>query len=343
MKARELINQITTDDIIKIMGSLGVDVVRETNDFLIFSSVCHGSDSHKLYLYKSSKTFYCYSHCGNMSLFDLIMSIKQCEFKDAFKYVKTFATGGGIHGFYKPYRKKSLEDIIVEPLPVINKPYLYKIFKNCEIKEWLEDNINYNATSKFNIRKDLEGNRIIIPHFNIKGECVGIRCRHLNPKDVERKGKYTPIWYDNMSYAHQLSLNLYGIHISKENIKKYKKVIVVESEKGVLQYESYYPGNNICVAICGSTFSQTHKKTLLELGAKEIVIALDRQYEYEDTEDATIWKNKILKMSQDLLPYCKVSYIWDTDENRLLEYKDSPLDRGKKVFQKLIGERIYIN
>ena len=31
------------------------------------------------------------------------------------------------------------------------------------------------------------------------------------------------------------------------------------------------------------------------------------------------------------------------DKNRLLEYKDSPLDKGKRVFQKLISERIYIN
>lgn len=343
MNASDVLESLSIETITQILTELGAEPVKETSEYLIFTSICHGSDSHKLYLYKSSKTFHCWSHCGNMSLFDVVMRVKQCEFKDAFKYVKTFTSGGGIHGFYKPYRKTSLEDIIVEPLPLINKPFLYKMFKNCKIKEWLEDNIDYNATNKFNIRKDLEGNRIIIPHFNIKGECVGIRCRHLNPEDIERKGKYTPIWYDNMSYAHQLSLNLYGIHISKDNIKKYKKAIVVESEKGVLQYESYYPGNNICVAICGSTFSQTQKKMLLELGAEEIVIALDRQYEYEDSEDATIWKNKILKMSQDLLPYCKVSYIWDTDENRLLEYKDSPLDRGKKVFQKLIGERIYIN
>ena len=342
MNASDVIESLSIETITQILTELGAEPVKETSEYIIFTLVCHGSNSHKLYLYKSSKVFKCWSHCGNMSLFDLIMKIKQCEFKDAFKYVKTFVTGG-IHGFYKPYQKKSLEDVIIEPLPLINKPYLYKMFKDCAIKEWLEDNINYNATSKFNIRKDLEGNRIIIPHFNIKGECVGIRCRHLNPKDVERKGKYTPIWYDNMSYAHQLSLNLYGIHISKNNIKKYKKAIVVESEKGVLQYESYYTGNNICVAICGSTFSQTQKKMLLELGVEEIVIALDRQYEYEDSEDAIIWKNKILKMSQDLLPYCKVSYIWDTDENRLLEYKDSPLDKGKKVFQKLIGKRIYIN
>ena len=115
MNSRELINQITTDDIIKIMGSLGVDVVRETSDFLIFPTICHNGSSNKLYYYKESKTFHCFTNCGNMSIFDITMKIKQCEVKDAFKYVKTCVTGG-IHGFYKPYRKKSLEDIIVEPL-----------------------------------------------------------------------------------------------------------------------------------------------------------------------------------------------------------------------------------
>ena len=37
----------------------------------------------------------------------------------------------------------------------------------------------------------------------------------------------------------------------------------------------------------------------------------------------------------------KVVYLMD--RNNLLDKKDSPIDKGKKVFQKLIGERIYIN
>ena len=141
MNSRELINQITTDDIIKIMGSLGVDVVRETNDFLIFPTICHNGSSNKLYYYKESKTFYCYSHCGNMSLFDVVMKIKQYEFKDAFKYVKTFSSGGGIYGFYKPYRKTSLGDVIIEPLPLINKPFLFKMYSdNIKLmKEWSDE------------------------------------------------------------------------------------------------------------------------------------------------------------------------------------------------------------
>ena len=73
-------------------------------------------------------------------------------------------------------------------------------------------------------------NNLTVKHFNIKGECVGIRCRHLNPEDVERKGKYTPIWYDNMSYAHQLSLNLYGLNKTKEAISNKKQAIIFEAE-----------------------------------------------------------------------------------------------------------------
>ena len=154
MNASDVLESLSIETITQILAELGAEPVKETNEYIIFTSICHGSDSHKLYLYKSSKTFHCYSHCGNMSLFDVVMKIKQCEFKDAFKYVKTFASGGGIHGFYKPYQKTSLEDVVVEPLPLINKPFLYKMYKSCEIKEWLEDNIDYNATKKFNIRKD---------------------------------------------------------------------------------------------------------------------------------------------------------------------------------------------
>ena len=70
---------------------------------------------------------------------------------------------------------------------------------------------------------------------------------------------------------------------------------------------------------------------------------MDRQYENENDEESMKWKNKILKMSENLLNYCKVSYIWDNDENRLLEYKDSPLDKDKDKFEYLLKNRLFIN
>ena len=343
MNSRELINQITTDDIIKIMGSLGVDVVRETNDFLIFPTICHNGSSNKLYYYKESKTFYCYSHCGNMSLFDVVMKIKQYEFKDAFKYVKTFSSGGGIYGFYKPYRKTSLGDVIIEPLPLINKPFLFKMYSdNIKLmKEWSAEGITESALRKFNIRFDMEGNRMIIPHMNQDGQCVGIRVRNFNPKDA-RRAKYMPLFYDDNCYSHPLGSNLYGLNISKDNIKKYKKCVVFESEKSVLKYESLYPGNNISVAICGSSFSNQQKKMLLNLGVEEIVLAMDRQYKHENDEEGVNWKSKIIKNLKGLEDYCQCSFVWDNDRDRLLEYKDSPIDQGKEIFEKLLKDRIQI-
>ena len=341
MNSRELINQITTDDIIKIMGSLGVDVVRETNDFLIFPTICHNGSSNKLYYYKESKTFYCYSHCGNMSLFDMIMRVKKYEFKDAFKYVKTFSSGGGIHGFYKPYRKTSLGDVIIESLPVINKPFLFKMYSdNIKLmKEWSDEGITENALRKFNIRFDMEGNRMIIPHMNQDGQCVGIRVRNFDPKDIKR-AKYMPLFYDDNCYSHPLGSNLYGLNISKHNIEKYKKCVVFESEKSCLKYESLYPNRNISVAICGSNFSNQQKKMLLNLGVEEIVLAMDRQYKHENDEEGVNWKSKIIKNLKGLEDYCQCSFVWDNDRDRLLEYKDAPIDKGKEIFEKLLKNRI---
>lgn len=342
MNSRELINQITTDDIIKIMGSLGVDVVRETNDFLIFPTICHNGSSNKLYYYKESKTFHCFTNCGNMSIFDVIMRVKKCEFKGAFNYIKTFASGG-IHGFYKPYQKKLLEDVIIEPLPLINKPFLFKMYSdNIKLmKKWSDEGITENALRKFNIRFDIKGNRMIIPHMNQDGQCVGIRVRNFNPKDVER-AKYMPLFYDDNCYSHPLGSNLYGLNISKDNIKKYKKCVVFESEKSVLKYESLYPENNISVAICGSNFSDQQKKMLLDLKIKEVVLCLDKQYKHENDEEGRNWKNKIIKNLKNLTDYCRCSFVWDTDEKGLLEYKAAPIDQGKEIFEELLKNRIQI-
>ena len=58
MDAKELINIITPSDILTLMNDLGADLVKETNEYFIFTSICHESDSHKLYYY-FTKRFYC--------------------------------------------------------------------------------------------------------------------------------------------------------------------------------------------------------------------------------------------------------------------------------------------
>ena len=345
MNAKELINTITPSDILTLMNDLGVDLVKETNEYFIFTSICHGSESSKLYYY-FTKRFYCYSNCGSMDIYELIMKVKDCDFKTAFSYLKNIVNGynRAIVGFGgRQFKKINLDDIVIEQPPVIDKPFLYKMYNdNIKLmKEWVNENITEDALRKFNIRFDVKGNRMIIPHMREDGQCVGIRVRNFNPKDIER-GKYMPLFYDDNCFSHPLGSNLYGLNISKDNIKKYKKCIVFESEKSVMKYESLYPDRNISVSICGSSFSNQQKKMLLNLGVEEIVLALDRQYECEDSEEGINWKSKIIKNLKNLTPYCNVSYIWDNDQDRLLGYKDSPIDKTKEVFEELLKNRIRI-
>ena len=346
MNAQELINIITPSDILTLMNDLGADLVKETNEYFIFPTICHGGNSHKLYYYKDSRSFYCYSNCGSMSAYDTIMKVKDCDFKTAFDYLRTIVNGynKAIIGFGgRQFKNINLDDIVIEQPLVIDKPFLYKMYNdNIKLmKEWVNEGISEEALRKFNIRFDVKGNRMIIPHMREDGQCVGIRVRNFNPKDIER-GKYMPLFYDDNCYSHALGSNLYGLNISKENIKKYKKCVVFESEKSVLKYESLYPGKNVSVSICGSSFSNQQKKMLLNLGVEEIVIALDRQYQDENDEEGINWKNKIIKNLKGLKDYCDISYIWDNDKDKLLEYKDSPIDKGREIFEALLRNRIQI-
>ena len=100
-----------------------------------------------------------------------------------------------------------------------------------------------------------------------------------------------------------------------------------------------FPNKNISVAICGSNFSNTQKKILLELGVEEIIMALDRQYEDENSQEGVKWREKINRMCSNLNDLCKCTCLWDTDTNRLLDYKDSPIDKNKYIFKKLLDER----
>ena len=59
----ELIESLTDEDIIGIMKKLGaVQKENHNNDNeLLFTSICHHSNSYKLYFYKDSRLFLCFS------------------------------------------------------------------------------------------------------------------------------------------------------------------------------------------------------------------------------------------------------------------------------------------
>ena len=72
----EVVKNLTTDDIKEIMTSIGGENYIEHKNEIIFPTICHNhyaeDGSHKLYYYKNSKLFVCYTCCGTFNIAKLL-------------------------------------------------------------------------------------------------------------------------------------------------------------------------------------------------------------------------------------------------------------------------------
>lgn len=112
-------------------------------------------------------------------------------------------------------------------------------------------------------------------------------------------------------------------------------------EKSVLKYISYFGiENNIAVACCGSSISAYQIHMLIAAGAKEIVIAFDR--DFEELGDA-IHKRRIAnfrKLHNRYKNYVNLSFI--NDFKKLTGHKDAPIDKGPEIFLTLFKSRVIL-
>ena len=172
---------------------------------------------------------------------------------------------------------------------------------------------------------------ILIPHYDALGRLIGIRQRTLVKED-EIYGKYRPTRFHGQLCNHPLAFNLYGFDKAKQNIMDMEIAIVVESEKSVLQYISYFgTKSNICVAVCGSSLSNYQFQMLKKCGIKELVIGFDKDFEELKSVEHKQVEKKLMKIYNRYNQEVNVSFLFDL-ENNVLGYKDSPLDCGKEAF-----------
>ena len=354
---KDIINSITLNDVRTFLESLGVDQIsiNEEKQYLVCPTVCHNplheAHSMKLYWYQNNKIFRCYTECNEaMSIFTLyqkFMKINSYEVSDAEaeEYVRKCLQHIAIMNVQKkkPFSIDTAKyefNMNIPKLPAYPKETI-SYFTKYHHPNWLADGITSEVMDKFNIRFSIVQNKIIIPHKDISGNLIGIRGRTLNKQEAEQFGKYRPIQIGDTLYSHPLQFNLYGIYEHKAAIQKSRIAIIAEGEKSVLLDDVYYGEYANCVACCGSTFNKYHISMLTNiLGANEIVVALDKEYEDWKDSKAKVWRNKIETMCRKYINEANFSYIWDYDN--LLKEKDSPFDRGKEVFEELYKNRVKV-
>ena len=349
MDYAKIIENLNTDAVIHLMTELGADRYDDRGDYIIFPTICHNEDSSeasmKLYFYKNNKIFVCYTSCGGMSIFKFLKHYyeeRQIEYdwyQDIYEVVCNCSDFKRKEGFERtPY--KSLRERYKVARKEVQLPEYSKNVLDCFVKhyppEWLNDGITKEAMDAFDISYSIAHNKIIIPHYDIEGRLVGIRGRALNDWEVENVGKYAPIHIEQTWYKHPLSMNLYGLNVTKKNIRAHSICFLFESEKSVMQAEGFKLPN-CSTAVCGSNFNKYQLNILMKTCAPhEIVLCFDK----EELPGEDKYFNKLWNICQKYKNYCNFSFIYDREG--LLDLKDSPTDKGEETFIKLLGKRVNV-
>jgi len=346
-------NRINHEDIKKIMEEYGAYPNSENDEVIIFPTICHNLNpneaSPKLYYYKNTKMFYCFTECSkSYDIIDLIITIEKLHgnnlnFFDAVSYLQDKLQFENefyempqehIYESIKPYYNKKG----IKPKVEYYNENILNFFEEYLPYEWAKEGITVQNIHKYDIKYYKSENEVIIPHYDINKRLVGIRIRALNDEDI-LYGKYRPLRLENKIYSHPLSQFCYGLWENKDNIKKTKQAIIMESEKSVLKGEAL-EYNNI-VACCGSNISKVQIMQLIQCGAKEIVIAFDREYTNRKDRKNEQYYNKLYSLAKRYNLYCNMSFIFDFEN--ILNEKDSPIDRGIENYLYLLNRRIKLN
>lgn len=341
------------EDIFNLLDYLEAEPQMYGN-YIVARTICHNGDTHKLYYYENTALFKCYTGaCGSFDVFELIQKIQEVDLNSSIYFIVNFfnlqykLSEADEESFsedwkiFKSYDKITGIEISNDKIELPQIKNYIEYYPQPHILNWEKEGISYDVCKYMGVKYNPVNGSIIIPHYDAENRLVGIRQRTLVQED-EIYGKYRPAKFQNQLCNHPLAFNLYGLNIAKNNIRSLRTVIVVESEKSVLQYISYFgTKSDICVAVCGSSLSKYQFHLLLDLGIQELVIGFDKDFDEIGSEDYNKVVNKLQKIYDKYNSYINISFLFDRENNQL-GYKDSPLDKGRDTFLYLFSNRIVI-
>lgn len=345
MKNVELVKQqLSEDKIIELMQSLNADFNYVGPRSIHFRSICHNSDSYKLYWYEDGGNggrFYCHRDNQSWDVFSLVQHIRHCNFTDAVDYIcSTLGISAtelnirqDVDNWQRDLRRWLPNADYDEPTELTAyDPAILSAFDHLYPTEWLEYGITRDSMDKFGIGWYARQACISIPVVQ-NGQLVGVRGRYTRRQDVD-KGKYRPLsLLDGTVLKFPSSSCLYGLDQNKAVIEKCRQVLLFESEKSVLKADSWHIHN--ALAVFGSNISKRHIEMLLELGVNDVVICFDSDYRQVGDDDFKFFAAKMKKLSSKLSPYFAVSICWNNQgyDAYKCNLVDLPYDKAMKLYE----------
>lgn len=353
--------ELTIEQVMDLVAELGGEPrLQQGGEYFTAKTICHGGNSHKLYYYNNTHLFRCYTECSP-EIFDIYELVRKVNARQNSEWTLPHAINYVASYFGLAILESDFENEqnILQDWQILNKYnkissqenkerqrvemkfYDEKILKylpHPHIEPWEKEGITYEVTEARGICYNPAAHGIVIPHYDINGNLIGIRERTLI-KEEEQYGKYKPSILNGQMYNHPLGFALYNLNFSKDNIKTIQKAIVFEGEKSCMLYASLFGlENDISVAVCGSSLITYQVDLLLSLGVKEIIVAFDKQFQEPGDEEFKRWTQKLTDIHKKYSPKVQISFMFD--KWNLLGYKESPIDAGKEKFLELFKRRI---
>lgn len=249
----ELKQSLTIEQVYELTADLGGEPIMEGNTFKS-RTICHnpaGQGSYKLYYYDNTKLFKCYTDCGDyFDIYELVRKQKTISTGEEWSLPKAIAFVAAYFGYSSQTFDFGQDKEILKDWEILNN---YERINNYEEKQqivelkkfdakilqflprprisiWEREGIKKDIIMSRGIAYDPKNEGIVIPHFDIDGNLIGIRERTLI-KEMEKNGKYMPAKLNNKMYNHPLSFNLYNLNNSKDAISIIQKAIVFEGKR----------------------------------------------------------------------------------------------------------------
>lgn len=263
-------------------------------------------------------------------LLDLVTFVRSCSFFHAIKWICEICGWDyyteeeelppsleWLHYLTKMNKESTIEEEDNTPVKPIDEKILdYYLPVGNYLFE--KDNISLSTQDLFEIGYDPRTNRVTIPIRSEIGDLVGVKGRILSEEIDDGESKY--MYLQPCSKAKIL----YGLNVNMDNIIRFGKVFVAESEKAIMQmYEMSYYG----VATGGSKISKYQINMLTRLGV-QIIFAYDKDVSKEQIDN-------IASQFVDGVPIYAI-----IDKDNILDKKESPSDNPTK-WKYLIKNNIY--
>ena len=310
-----------------------LEYASQTFDFIVrsgsyFCSCPRHEDLTPSLSIKANDNFYrCFSCLSSGKFISWAIDIEGLSFQQAVEKLLAI-TGGELETvqrntnvlFFKDLRKQQFR----EPTKMVERACLDESYLDRYSSESPQELLDYGVSEdvlkKFGVRIDKKMRRWVYPVWDHNGGLLTVKGRTMIPD-------YKVLGLMKYQNYHKIGTVDYfgGYRESRSSIEETGVVIVLESIKSCMLLHTW--GYTNCISCETSSINDEQIALLIQMRLREVIVAFDK-----DVSLAKIKEN-----TSKLRRFTAVSAV--IDKQGLLEEKESPCDKGREVFEKLIENR----